>query len=234
MKFRGIFLIGCCVVLVGCTAQIVNMTRTQYINESFTARDLESGGLALLPVTAGQGQEGFRRPLGDLLNLHLQEAVPNGRVLTWQTTMDSINAKGMVDTYEQLINGYQKTSIVNRERVRELYTALGVRYALYCSLQDYSENTKTSYNLFSGLNTTKTANVMAQCLVLDLVTGDVAQEIIGQAGSVAGDLMRNSPYEAYASVIANSVLSQLPGSLVTVDESLKQNKGTTAEGSTPF
>ena len=226
MKLRAVLAIVVCVFITGCAARIIDMTRVQYHNEAFTAVELQQGGLALLPITAGQGQEGYRRPLGDYLNQHLSDAVPGGTTMTWQAAMDSINAQDMVTVYEDIIEGYRTTSIINRMKVKELYSALGTRYALYCALQDYTEDSKTSYNLFSGWNTTKTANVSAQCLVMDLVTGDIVQEVIGQAQSVAGDMQYNSPYEAYAESIAKSVLYQLPGSAVVVVDATARESST--------
>jgi hypothetical protein len=208
--------ITCLVALAGCAATIHDMTRTQYIQPNFTADQLRSGGLSLFPVTAGAGQEGYRRPLGDFLNANLAGAVPGGQVLPWQAAMDTLNSRDLAATYQEVIEVYQRTSIMDRQRLRQLQTALGTKYALYCSLQDYSESTHTSYNFFTGINSKKTATVQAHCLVIDLVSGDVVQEIVGQAQSVAGDYEYNSPYEAYAAMIAQSVLSQLPGSTVTV------------------
>jgi hypothetical protein len=202
------------IILWSCAAPIQNLTKTQYINPAFTDLALKDGGLALLPITAGQGQEGYRRPLGDYVNQDLQSSVPNGKVLTWQETMELLNKNSKVSAYEDLILAYRQTSILNRDKVKELSSALGVRYALYCSLQDYSESKETSYNLFSGWNTTKTANVMAHCLVIDLESGDVMQEIIGRAASVAGTYSYNEGYEEYAKVIAYSVLTQLPGAKI--------------------
>lgn len=203
-----------CGISLGCAATIKDLSRTQYLHEAFSAAELQAGGLAILPITAGQGQEGYRRPLGDFINANVAQAVPGGKTLQWQAAMDSLNAHGKVSVYEDMIQAYRQTSIVNRERVKEMRDALGVRYALYSILQDYSETQKTSFNIFSGWDTKKTANVSAHCLVLDLATGDVVQEIVGQAQSVAGDLSYNSPYEAYAAMIAHSVLAKLPGSQV--------------------
>jgi hypothetical protein len=180
----------------------------------FSAQQLNAGGLALLPITAGQGQEGYRRPLGDFLNQDLQSAVPNGKVLKWQETMDLLNLKSKVTSYESMILAYRQTSILNRDKVKELFDALEVRYAIYCALQDYSESRETGYSPFTGISTTKTANVAAHCLVIDLQTGDVMQEIIGQATSVAGELMHNEAYEEFAKVMANSMLAQLPGARI--------------------
>lgn len=216
-------LFGLAVLLTGCAATIHDQTRTQYVNPVFSAPDLQEGGLALFPVTAGQGQEGYRRPLGDFLNDSLQVAVPHGRVLTWQATMDSLNAEGKVDAYQDLIRSYAETSIVDRERARELGDATQVRYALFAALQRASDVTTTKYSFWTGWHSNDTVDVVAHCLVVDMKTGDIMQEIIGEAKSVGGSETYNSPYEAYAQILARSVLSQLPGSEV-LPESLRPPK----------
>ena len=208
------FLVVSSLVFLSCAANIKNLTKTQYSNPIFTKESLNEGGLALLPITAGLGQEGYRRPLGDYMNQDLQAAVPEGKVLTWQETMELLNKNSKVETYEALIQAYRQTSILDRNKVKELFSALGVKYALYCSLQDYSESKETNYNFLTGLNTTKTANVSAHCLIMDLESGDIMEEIIGQATSVAGNYQYNQGYEEYAKILANSVLSQLPGAKV--------------------
>ncbi len=196
--------------MLGCAAPIQNLTKTQYVNSSFNGEMLRSGGLALLPITAGQGQEGYRRPLGQYMDMEIPKALNYGNFLSWEVSMDSLNSHGLVDQYQQMMQNYQLTSIIDREKVKSLSSALGTRYAMLCALQDFSEKSNTSYNIFTGLSTTKTANVVAHCLVLDLQTGDVVQEIQGQAKSVAGDMMYNSGYDAYAQSVAKSVIAQLP------------------------
>ncbi len=214
MRFTILCLLLVAAILSGCAATIRDLSKTQYLNPELSPESLRAGGLALLPITAGQGQEGYRRPLGDLLNSQIANAVPGGVTLTWQSTMDSLNHHGKVPAYEELIAAYRTTSILNRDRVRELSSALGVRYALYCSLEDFSETSQTSYSAFSGVSTSKSANVAAHCLLMDLETGDVMQEIAGQANSVAGEFEYNLPYEDLAATLAYSVLSRIPGSSV--------------------
>lgn len=201
-------------LLISCAATIYNLTKTQYINDSFSAAILNEGGLALLPITAGAGQEGYRRPLGDSLNVHLNNSVPFGEVIKWQESMELLNAHDKVIAYQELIEAYNKTSILSRDKVKEIKTALNVRFALYCTLQDISESSNINYNPITGFNRIKTANVIAQCLVFDLETGDIMQEIIGHAKSIAGEYSYNQEYEAYAGNIARAILSQLPGSMV--------------------
>ncbi len=214
---RYAFVLLMFLAMTGCAAQIRNLTITQYLNESFTAHALQGGGLALLPITVGEGQEGYRRPLGEMFNRRLPKAVPNGRTLTWQASMDSLNSHELVAEYQQAIEAYRRTSILDRDRVKTMARDLGARYALYCTLEDLSEHSSTSYNFFTCLQSSTTANVSAHCLVLDLSNADIAQEILGQAPSRAGDFEYNLPREAYPPSIAQAVLMRLQGSTVKVE-----------------
>lgn len=201
-------------MLSACAAPIYNLTKTQYVHQAFSAEQLQNGGLCLLPITAGEGQEGYRRPLGNFMNQYLTQSVDSAKNLTWQETMLKLNDNNKVSIYESIIMSYQKTSILNKEKLKQLKTTLEVDFALYCSLQDFSEKTETSYNFFSGYSTNKTANVQAHCLVINLNTGDVMQEIIGRAKSVGNEMSYNREYDQYADILARAVLSQLPGSKV--------------------
>lgn len=200
-------------LLAGCTAATIHdKTMTQYVNAAFTAEGLKSGGLAMFPVTAAEGQEGYRRPLGDSMSDSLGVAVPGGKTLIWQATMDSLNAYNKVQVYQDLVATYHQASIVDKQRARELGDALHVRYGLFCSLQKYSSEEHASYSIWSGWANEHSSEVVAHCLIIDMQNGDVMQEIFGNASSQGDDYTYESSYEAYAKVVARSILSQLPGS----------------------
>jgi hypothetical protein len=216
MSRAHLFFAALLVLLVGCTAATIHdNTKTQYMNAVFTSEELTAGGLAMFPVTAGEGQEGYRRPLGDFLSDSLSSAVPGGKVLVWTETMDSLNARDKVHVYQDMVAAYAQTSIIDKQKVKELSEALHVRYGLFCALQKFSSESHTGYSVWTGWNTIHKAEVAAHCLVIDLRNGDVMQEIIGSATSLGGEYNYDSPYEAYAAIMARSVLSQLPGSAVT-------------------
>ena len=64
----------------GCAAKVVDDSKLQYLAPEFTANSLADHGLSLLPVVAGEGQEGLRRPLAAKLETHLSANLPEGRV----------------------------------------------------------------------------------------------------------------------------------------------------------
>lgn len=197
-----------------CAAPIENLTKTQYYNANFTKANLRDGGLALLPVTSGQSLKSYCRPLGEYLNIGLQAAVPYGKVLKWQETMKLLNKNSKINVYEELIKDYYQTSVLDKDKVKEVYSAIGTRFVLLCSLTEYSESKEMKFKLMPGWGVTKTSNVVADCLVFDLETAEVMQEIIGVAQSETGGYNEDEKFEKYAALLAKGVLTELPGSFI--------------------
>jgi len=202
-------------MLAACAAVVRDQTRVAYRDPDFDARALRAGGLSILPVTAGQGLEGYRRSLAEWMELHRQDAVPGGNVYGWRQSMERINEADLSEVYEDIIRGYNTTAIINRKKVRQLAAGLRTRYALLPLLRDFSETTRVRYSPFVGMETEKKANVSLQCLVIDLIAGDVVLEISGQVGSVANKYTVNRDYDTYARKLARAVLARLPGSAVS-------------------
>ncbi len=198
---------------VSCVAPIRNKSRTEYAAPEFKAADLRAGGLAQLPVVAGLGLEGYRRPLADAIEKEMASRLDSVKVIGWRKAMERINEAELADVYESLIQGYNTTSIINRKKVRLLAKALNVRYAAFCSLNDFSE--RQSVNevgmAFGHVMPEKKANVQAHMLIVDLVRGDVVQEIIGQASSSAGAYEVNHKYGKFVRVMAGGMVAELPG-----------------------
>lgn len=199
-----------CVVLLGCAANICDKSKVQYVKEGFSSTSLESGGLALLPVVAGQGQEGYRRPFAESLNKAIASLKPNLKFLKWQKTMEILNEQNLTETYQNVISTYRETAIIDKNFLHEIGYALGVRYLLFVSLQEFHKASQTSYNILSGWSTTKTARVNAFAQIWDCGTGDVVWEGIGLAESKGGELTYEKEYEEYAHIAAEGLARKLP------------------------
>jgi hypothetical protein len=193
----------------GCATTIRDVSRVLYVAETFHPESLRREGLALLPVTAGAGQEGYRRPMGDALAQRCAALMEDGRFLTWQETMEILNEKDLADVYDDLIETYRTTSILRREAVRRLAEALRVRYLLFASLERFHTRTALTYNIISGLNTQRKTEVSVFCQVWDGRNGDVVWEGAGVANSSGGELTYDRPYEVYADVAAKGVVRRL-------------------------
>jgi hypothetical protein len=218
---RKCFLFLITLVMVGCAASITNLTQTQYRHQQFSPELLRSGGLAFFPITSQSGQsEGLRRPLGDRFNYYLASAFAGKRIMTWQVSMDSINNAGLVDTYQQFIEAYEKTAIVNKEKAGILSKSLGVRFALLCSLGDASEGSSLARTPNGGLTPKMHGNVEVQCHVVDLLNGDIMQDILGRVKADEAMFASNGQmptYDKYAEEIAHSVVEQIASSPVARD-----------------
>ena len=213
---KKIFILLGLALLLSCAPSLIkDNSRVQYYNKDLTKELLSNGGLALFPIISGEGQEGYRRPLGDSLNILLSKAVPSGKTITWQKTMENLNEASKVDIYEDLIRNYKITSILNRKKVRKLESALNVRFALMCTLQENSRSSRTVYNPLVGYVQETEDNVKTHALLLDLHNGDIMLEIIGETHSNnSGGMSVLKGYDAYIGVVARSILSKIPGSIV--------------------
>jgi hypothetical protein len=197
--------------LVGCAATINDQSRVQYVQEGFNATELEAGGLALLPVVAGQGQEGYRRPLGDEIDSAISIYGTNIPYTGWQEAMNALNERGLVEDYQSMISNYRETAIIDKGMLAGIGEALGVHYILFVSLEDFSKDASTRYSLFSGWTTTKTATVQAFAQIWDCRACDVVWEGSGTAQSTGGELTYEKPYEEYSRIAAQGLVKNLLG-----------------------
>jgi len=188
---------------------IVDRSQVSYVGGDFTPQHLRTEGAGMLPVVAGQGQEAYRRPMADQMSIAVTSAMGEGTFLDWRQTMEGLNAADLSDAYQSLIATYRETAILRRETVSKLGQALGVRYLLFVSLEEFHKKSSTSYSVFSGMQTTRKAQVNAFCQVWDCLTGDVVWEGAAAANSQGGELTYDKPYSEYARVAAEGVTRRL-------------------------
>ncbi|MCK4412655.1 MAG: hypothetical protein KAY32_03840 [Candidatus Eisenbacteria sp.] len=199
------------IAIGGCATAIKDKSVVHYVDPGFSEDHLKTFGLAMLPVVAGQGQEGYRRPIAECLSAGVRRAMADGRFLDWRETMDALNEQDLADDYESLIGTYRETAILREEMVSQLGEALRVRYLLFVSLEEFHTRTSTSYSVFTGIQSQRKAAVNAFCQVWDCATGDVVWEGSAAAESVGGELSYDKPYEEYARTAAEGLVGRLFG-----------------------
>ncbi|MCK4304244.1 MAG: hypothetical protein KAY24_08385 [Candidatus Eisenbacteria sp.] len=193
----------------GCAASIKDQSAVNYVGGDFAPDVLREGGMAMLPVVAGAGQEGYRRPLAECLTGECQLAMGTGRFAGWQETMEILNEEDLSDSYQMMIATYRETAILRKETVSRLGEALSVRFLLFCSLEQFHSQTSTTYSIFTGFNTVRKSGVTAFCQVWDAETGDVVWEGQAAAKSAGGELTYDKPYEEYARIAAKGLAREL-------------------------
>ena len=158
-KMRAIRFHSCIVLLLlsagfwtGCAARIVDDSQLQYLDPEFTVSSLFDHGLGLLPVVAGQGQEGLRRPLAAKLEAHLTAQLPEGRFYGAIQMLDLINEANLTEAYAQMIGDYEQAAILNKRTLREIGKATGIRYLLHVKLLDQSRTERLAKALLSTIS----------------------------------------------------------------------------------
>ena len=208
--YRKICIISLLILIFsGCAATIQNLSKTQYVKEGFNPNELNNYGIALLPIAAGQGQEGYRRPYGDAINTVMNNSFKEVNFIPWQQTMNILNDSSLTKEYEDLILTYRSTAIIDKTLMQDIGQVLNIRYLLFVSLEDFSKSKETSYNFLLGWHTTKTAIVNGFAQVWDCNKGDVVWEGYGTAYSEGGELTYEKDYEEYSMVAAKGLVYKL-------------------------
>jgi hypothetical protein len=209
-KILNVYLLTVSIIFLSCAASIQNLSKLQYTKSGFTRQTLNSGGLALLPVVAGEGMEGYRRPSGDSLANAVKNICPEIPFSNAITSLDKINEAGLSDPYADLITTYSKTAIINKQIVKQLSKAIGRRYLLHARLERFHEATTTTYSFWTGIQTLKKGEVGIFGQIWDGEDGDVVWEAQGIASSEAGELEYLKGFEQHLQVACRGLIRKLP------------------------
>ena len=176
-------------IFAGCSAKIQVYNATSYADAAFSKASIEEHGLAILPVVAGMGLEGYRRPFGESLNSVAADHLEYGSYLTWEDTMDFLNDAGLVSDYNTAITGYQQTSIIDASLIGRMAEATETRYFFYVTLFPPTDETTVGYSFLSGgVRADQRLGVSAFGQVWD-AEGDVAWEGTGSSEVKSSEML---------------------------------------------
>jgi len=157
-----------------------------YVSSNFSNSMLESEGLSLLPIVAGSGVEGYRRPFGEAMNSSADSVLTN--FMSWNDTLDRLNDAELVSDYNNAIRSYQETGIVDRSILQKMSESTEKNYFFFVQLLPPEAERDISYNYFSGgYSRTETKSVTAFGLVWSASDGDVVWEGSATAEVTTGD-----------------------------------------------
>lgn len=194
MKNAYIFLLSILITMfLGCTATIYDGSKAQYIKEEFNLESLKSEGLALLPVHAGAGQEGYRRPFADAINRKVDSLIPSLKFCRWQETAELLRKHNLVKSYQEAVVTHQITAIFDKKLLYEIGSGVGMRYLLFVSLE--------SFHTLKAI-----ASVKAFTQVWDCRESDIVWEGWGVSFSSGG---KPSAYENYVSIAAEGLVRKI-------------------------
>jgi len=208
-------LVAISLTIWGCAAAIANNSKVTYEAESFSRTELYEGGLAVLPVTAGRGVEGYRRPFGQFLDHYIIAYKPNEvnfNTLEWEESLERLNKSGLTQKYNDAILAYKETAIIDYNLLKEVGETFGVRYLLFTELGDFSDESNYNYDWFSGSGySTRTVGMFAFCSLWDCEKGDVIWECVGDISATSGKYtyVAQDDIDKFSGMVAESVITRL-------------------------
>lgn len=157
--------------------------------------------LAILPVTAGEGLEGFRRMTADSLSAAVRAQRSDVHLVPAEEALRLLNDAGLADRYSDMIISYNQTGILSKETLQTMGTALNAGHMLhvkvaYASLQPDEYTTLQNLDMFAHL--------------WDSAKGDVVWESTGGAQVNAGIFVQARTIPEILAIACVEVIKALP------------------------
>jgi len=181
------------VLLIGCTPLYtwdINTTSTAR-PPSFDIGELSSQPVATAGLIAPGALQGFSTSLSHALVAALAGASPPIRAIAAHEIANALNDRGLASEYAELLSGFARTGIMDRERLQRIGSALGLRYVLLPGLAQLDQVILDRFEI-AGVKVVRTrVTVLRVWLQLwDTRTGHILWESAGDVGT-ASDLVRH-------------------------------------------
>lgn len=178
-----IFLVGCTPLYIWDT-HITSTARPK----SFGVAELTREPVATLGPIIPAGFQGFSPFLSRALIAAISEASPSIRGIPTHETVNLINSQGLSPEYGELISGFVRSGILERERLQRLGLALGSRYVLLPGLADFSQILIDRFEI-AGLKVVRNRVITLRLWLQlwDTQTGQIVWESTGEI-NVASEL----------------------------------------------
>jgi hypothetical protein len=134
------------------------------------------------------GFQGFSPFLSRALIAAMAEASPSvGGIPTYET-VNMINGQGLAAAYGELISGFVRSGILERERLQKLGSTLGSRYVLLPGLADFNQILVDRFEI-AGLKMVRNRVITLRLWLQlwDTQTGQIVWESTGEV-NVASEL----------------------------------------------
>jgi hypothetical protein len=128
-------------LLAGCTPFHLSDTHTTSTPrpQSFDVAELSRGPVAALGPVTPAGLQGFSPSLSHALITALSEASPPIRGVSTDETLNVLNKEGLAGDYADLVSGFARNGILERERLQRIGLAPGSRYVVLPGLAAFNE-----------------------------------------------------------------------------------------------
>src|SRR5262250_2613922 len=135
-------IVACWTVLLGGCAPIYlwkTHTTSTPRSQSFDVALVTREPVAAFGVVAPAGLQGFSAAMSYALTTSLSDASPPVRGIPDYETVNKLNGQTLAAEYGDLISGFARSGILERERLQRIGSALGSRYVLLPGLADFNQ-----------------------------------------------------------------------------------------------
>lgn len=158
---------------------------------SFDVGELSRQSVATVGLVASAGLSGHSTAMSHALVAALAEVSPPIRTIPAHEVANAVNDQGLATEYAELLSGFAKSGIMDRERLSRIGSALGFRYLLLPGLAQFDHTILDRFEI-AGVKVIRTrATVLRVWLQLwDTRTGHIVWESAGEVAT-ASEVLRH-------------------------------------------
>jgi hypothetical protein len=202
------------VLLVGCTTPFYTWdasTTSTARPASFDIGELSYQPVATIGLIAPGGLVGYSTSLSHALVDALARASPPIRGIPAHEIANALNDLGLATEYGDLLSGFARNGIMERERLQRIGSALGLRYLLVPGITEFSHVILDRFE-FSGVKIVRTrVTVLRLWLQLwDTETGHILWESAGEIATTSDVFKQDRivPVVEFAELLWNRMIQQ--------------------------
>ncbi|HSG66660.1 MAG TPA: hypothetical protein VLD39_16750 [Gammaproteobacteria bacterium] len=164
----------CPLLLCGCSVTDQLHAELQYrqlVNkDAFSA----AAGIGVLTPSAATGQEADRQALGDALSETMTSDLSEAKIVPLPAMLSAVNRAGLAREYSAMFAEYEETGILERDALRRVGNAAGVRYVAKLNLGDFEQITSGRARILGvRFLDTRTATIRVHLEIWDTFTGGI-------------------------------------------------------------
>lgn len=161
--------------LGGCAATNQMHSDLNFDGVSVEVISLDQYGVGVLTPSAPTGKESDKQALGDALGAALEATMPDANIMPLPDMLSAINRSGLAVGYARMLDEYENTGILERDQLKAIGEAGGVRYLAKFNLGDFNQqNEKRMAIAGIRLFDTWRADIRVHLEIWDSQTGEIA------------------------------------------------------------
>ncbi|MBI5643727.1 MAG: hypothetical protein HY954_09675 [Deltaproteobacteria bacterium] len=185
--------------------------RESYRSQGFSGK-YNGNALGLLTASDGSSNFEYRKILGEFAEEALKKERPDLKIVPYWESLSAINSGGYTADYAEMLKAYGTTGILDRDKLKKLGSALGVRYFLQPRLINFQQRQSTRFSVF-GLTLFKTheSDIKIYIEMWDAHTGNAVWIGVAETNMATEQFMTKPiPFEDVAKFAIENLIKKMP------------------------